>query len=211
MLTLENQIFEKYQKKLEPFMLAQMAGTSSSSLSTTPSGSMYDLSNQGGAGGGTGGGGGSKFRKRSKSRSTQGDFRMRLTADQKSDIASKEIDELKDETKKQAEDSERRIDSYKAILEEAELRINEIKIEIHDFERDVLKGGLNPVNKKIIAEKLIKYFDDRLKERDTLIEKLKLKNTSMRKRKNKLKAELKEVNFRFFLNLSASFNSIFKI
>ena len=194
MLTLENQIFEKYQKKLEPFMLAQMAGTSSSSLSTTPSGSMYDLSNQGGGGGTTGGGGGSKFRKRSKSRSTQGDFRMRLTADQKSDIASKEIDELKDETRKQAEDSERRIDSYKAILEEAELRINEIKIEIHDFERDVLKSGLNPVNKKIIAEKLIKYFDDRLKERDTLIDKLKLKNTSMRKRKNKLKAELKEVN-----------------
>ena len=175
-------------------MLAQMAGTSSSSLSTTPSGSMYDLSNQGGGGGTTGGGGGSKFRKRSKSRSTQGDFRMRLTADQKSDIASKEIDELKDETRKQAEDSERRIDSYKAILEEAELRINEIKIEIHDFERDVLKSGLNPVNKKIIAEKLIKYFDDRLKERDTLIDKLKLKNTSMRKRKNKLKAELKEVN-----------------
>lgn len=199
MLTLENQIFEKYQKKLEPFMLAQMAGTSSSSLSTTPSGSMYDLSNQGGGGGTTGGGGGSKFRKRSKSRSTQGDFRMRLTADQKSDIASKEIDELKDETRKQAEDSERRIDSYKAILEEAELRINEIKIEIHDFERDVLKGGLNPVNKKIIAEKLIKYFDDRLKERDTLIDKLKLKNTSMRKRKNKLKAELKEVNICFFL------------
>lgn len=200
MLTLENQIFEKYQKKLEPFMLAQMAGTSSSSLSTTPSGSMYDLSNQGGGGGTTGGGGGSKFRKRSKSRSTQGDFRMRLTADQKSDIASKEIDELKDETRKQAEDSERRIDSYKAILEEAELRINEIKIEIHDFERDVLKGGLNPVNKKIIAEKLIKYFDDRLKERDTLIDKLKLKNTSMRKRKNKLKAELKEVNICFFFS-----------
>ena len=36
---------------------------------------------------------------------------------------------------------------------------------MHDFERDVLKGGFNPVNKKIIAEKLIKFFDDQLKER----------------------------------------------
>ena len=166
MLVLENQIFEKYQKKLEPFMLANVAGTSSSSLSTTPSGSMYDLSNAG-AGGAppSTGGGGSKFRKRSKSRSTQGDFRMRLTADQKCDIASKEIEELKDETNKEAENSEKNLDSFKAILEEADLRINEIKIEMHDFERDVLKGGYNSVNKKIIAEKLIKFFDDQLKER----------------------------------------------
>ena len=166
MLTLENQIFEKYQKKLEPFMLAQ-AGTSSSSLSTTPSGSTYDLSNAGAGAPPTtgGGGGGGKFRKRSKSRSTQGDFRMRLTADQKCDIASKEIDELKDETNREAENSEKNLDSFKAILEEADLRINEIKIEMHDFERDVLKGGYNPVNKKIIAEKLIKCFDDQLKER----------------------------------------------
>jgi hypothetical protein len=36
---------------------------------------------------------------------------------------------------------------------------------MHDFERDVLKGGYNPVNKKLIAEKLIKFFDDQLKER----------------------------------------------
>jgi hypothetical protein len=168
MLTLENQIFEKYQKKLEPFMLGQ-AGTSSSSLSTTPSGSMYDLSNAGAGAppstSGATGAGGNKFRKRSKSRSTQGDFRMRLTADQKCDIASKEIDELKDETNREAENSEKNLDSYKAILEEADLRINEIKIEMHDFERDVLKGGYNPVNKKLIAEKLIKFFDDQLKER----------------------------------------------
>lgn len=161
MLVIENQIFDKYQKKIEPFLLATIAGTSSSSLANTPSGSMYDLSNAGAQQSGTG----NRYRKRSKSRSTQGDFRMRLTADQKCDIASKEIEELKDETNKSAEDSEKNLDSYKAILEEADIRINEIKIEMHEFERDVLKAGFNPVNKKIVAEKLIKYFDDRLKER----------------------------------------------
>ncbi|RNA14649.1 coiled-coil domain-containing protein [Brachionus plicatilis] len=189
MLTIENDILEKYHKKIEPFYLATIAGTSSSSLTTTPSGSMYDLS------GGqqpqqqqTGG----RYRKRSKSRSTQGDFRMRLTADQKCEIASKEIEELREESRKANEESEKNLDSYKAILEEADLRINEIKIEIHEFERNVLKAGYNPMNKKIAAEKLIKYFEDRMKERDTLVDKLKLKNESMRKRKQKLKAELKE-------------------
>ncbi|CAF0715043.1 unnamed protein product [Brachionus calyciflorus] len=188
MLTIENQIFDKYYKKIEPFFLATIAGTSSSSLTTTPSGSMYDLSGGQQQQPSTGG----RYRKRSKSRSTQGDFRMRLTADQKCDIASKEIDELREESRKANEESEKNLDSYKAILEEADLRINEIKIEMHEFERDVLKAGFNPLNKKIVAEKLLKYFDDRMKERDTLIDKLKLKNESMRKRRQKLKAELKE-------------------
>lgn len=186
MLTLENQIFDKAVRKLEPFMNAAMAGTSTSSLSTTPSGSMHDISNQAG---------GNKYRKRSKSRSTQGDYRMRLTGDQKCEIASKEIEELKDETNKAAEDAEKNLDSYKAVLEEADIRINEIKIEIHEFERDIARGAINPLNKKIITERLFKYFEDKIKERDTLIEKLKLKNTSMRKKKNKLTAELKEVSF----------------
>lgn len=191
MLTLENQIFEKAIKKLEPFMVAaNMAGASTSSLSTTPSGSQYDLNNAGGAppaGGGRGG-----YRKRSKSRSTVGDYRMRLTADQKCEIASKEIDELKDDTNRAADMAERSLDGYKAVLEEADIRMNEIKIEIHEFDRDINKGAINPLNKKIITEKFFKYFDDRIKDRDTLIEKLKLKNSSMRKKKTKLLNELRE-------------------
>ncbi len=189
MLALENQIFEKGIKKLEPFMLAaNMAGASTSSLSTTPSGSQYDLNNAGGGPPARGAG----YRKRSKSRSTVGDYRMRLNADQKCEIASKEIDELKDDTNRAADMAERSLDGYKAVLEEAEIRMNEIKIEIHEFDRDINKGAINPLNKKIITEKLFKYFDDRIKDRDTLIEKMKLKNSSMRKKKTKLLNELRE-------------------
>jgi 26S proteasome regulatory subunit N7 len=32
------------------------------------------------------------------------------------------------------EDAEKNLDSYKAVLEEADIRINEIKIEIHEFD-----------------------------------------------------------------------------
>jgi hypothetical protein len=167
---MENQIFEKYHKKLEPFLLATIAGTSSSSLATTPSGSMYDLNTigsiQSGAGaGGQSGTAGNRYRKRSKSRSTQGDFRMKLTADQKLDIVSKEIDEIKEDMRRASDEREKSFDSYEAILDEADLRINEMKIEMHEFQRDVLKAGFNPLNKKIVAEKLIKYFDNRIKQR----------------------------------------------
>ena len=173
-MTLENQIFDKYYKKVETSLLGTIAGTSSSSLATTPSGSMYDLTNAGGGGpsgqqgsisGAAGGGGTSRYRKRSKSRSTQGDFRMKLTGDQKLDIVSKEIDEIREDMRKAAEDREKNFDSYEAVLDEADLRLTEMKIEIHEFQRDVLKAGYNPVNKKIVAEKLIKYFDNRIKQR----------------------------------------------
>ena len=163
MLALENQIFDKYIKKLEPLIQASQAAASTSSLANTPSGSMHDLNNTQGSTGG--GGGGNKFRKRSKSRSTQGDFRIKLTTEQKCEIAIKEIDELKEESVRMIQMSERNLDSYKAILEEADVRINEIKVEMHEFEKVVLKGGLSPINKRVISEKLIKYFDDKLKER----------------------------------------------
>lgn len=169
MFALENAIFEKYLKKQEPFMLATVAGASSTNLSATPSGSMHDMSGSGAPPPAGGGGTSSRYRKRSKSRSTQGDFRMRLTADQKCDIASKEIDELKEELRRAGEDSEKNLDSYKAISEEADLRLNEFKIELHEFERDVLKAGYNTVKKKIMVEKLVKYFDDRIKERVCLL------------------------------------------
>jgi hypothetical protein len=88
-----------------------------------------------------------------------------LTGDQKCEIASKEIEELKDETNKAAEDAEKNLDSYKAVLEEADIRINEIKIEIHEFDRDITRGAINPLNKKIITERLFKYFEEKIKER----------------------------------------------
>jgi hypothetical protein len=164
MLLLENSIFEKYHKKLEPFLLATMGGGSSTNLSTTPSGSTHDI-NTSGAPPQAGGAASNRYRKRSKSRSTQGDYRMRLTADQKCDIATKEIEELKEDLRRQAEDSEKNLDSYKAISEEADIRLNEFKIEFHEFERDALKSGYNPMKKKIMVEKLVKYFDDKIKER----------------------------------------------
>jgi hypothetical protein len=89
---------------------------------------------------------------------------MRLTAEQKCDIATKEIEELKAEIKRMDEDAEKDLDNQKAILEEAEVRFNEIKKDLYEFERDIYKGAINQKTKKVISERLFKYLDDRLKE-----------------------------------------------
>ena len=172
-LATENQVLEKQYKKIEPLLLTQAAGTTQSSLSNTPSGSTHDLanpqpvSNRG-------------YRKRSKSRSTQGDFRMRLTAEQRCDIAIKEIEELKEDMKKMDEEAEKELDSFRAIYEEAELRLNEIYKETYEFERDIIKGAVNETTRKVISESLYKYFDDKLRERVSFYFKMSIPNSNLK-------------------------------
>jgi len=48
-------------------------------------------------------------------------------------------------------------------LEEAELRLVEIKKDEYEFERDIAKGAVNPRTGKPISEKVIKYLDDKLR------------------------------------------------
>jgi len=51
----------------------------------------------------------------------------------------------------------------KAKLEEADLRIAEIKKEDYEFERDIVKGAANPRTGKANAEKVAKYLEDKLR------------------------------------------------
>jgi len=51
----------------------------------------------------------------------------------------------------------------KAKLEEADLRLAEIKKEEYEFERDIVKGAANPRTGKANAEKVSKYLEDKLR------------------------------------------------
>jgi hypothetical protein len=57
----------------------------------------------------------------------------------------------------------------KAKLEEADMRLTEIKKEEYEFERDIAKGAVNPRTGKPISEKVIKYLDDRLRAKVTFL------------------------------------------
>ena len=97
------------RKKSEPISLVQPTVTASQT--TTPTGSSQDLTASG-AGGGT-----SRSdrlaRKRSKSRSTQGDFRIQLTLDQKLEIITSEHDLAKNECSRREVANEKKLDQLK--------------------------------------------------------------------------------------------------
>lgn len=92
-------MFEKYLKRNEPKDIGGPQPPSTAG-SLVPTQSTQNL----GAG---------VNRKRSKSRSSNIDKSLRLTTEQKCDIAQKEMDDLKDEIEKLKEDSEKVVDTYK--------------------------------------------------------------------------------------------------
>ena len=78
-------------------------------------------------------------------------------------------------------------------MEEADIRLTELKKSSYEFERDILKGSLNSRTGRVVAEKVVRYFEDKQRSRDALIEKLRLKNSTLKVQKKKLHLQLKQV------------------
>ncbi|XP_014778145.1 coiled-coil domain-containing protein 113 isoform X1 [Octopus bimaculoides] len=130
-------------------------------------------------------------RKRSKVRNTI-DRTLRLTTNQKCDIAQKTVEKLKTEIKKSTDEAEKVVDTYKATSEQYELELSDLKKERMEFERDIVKGARNPDSKKTTAERVIRYFEDRFRAKDALIEKFRLKISTQRTQMKKLLLQLKQ-------------------
>jgi hypothetical protein len=113
-LTFENQIFEinLERKKSEPIPVAvPTTAAANSSQATTPTGSAQDLTTVGGTSRAD-----RLARKRSKSRSTQGDFRIQLTLDQKLDIVTSEYDQMKNDKTRREAGNEKKIDQLEVCI-----------------------------------------------------------------------------------------------
>ncbi|XP_064398587.1 coiled-coil domain-containing protein 113-like [Halichondria panicea] len=170
----EINMFEKFLKQLGDSKDVQ----SKAGIPTMPS-SQVDMRAQ------------RKKGKTNKGGGTSIDKTLKLTVEQKCDIATRELEELRDEQQRAKEDYERAWDNHKAIVDEAEIRTTEIKKSWYEFDRDIVKGALNQRTGKIKGEKVVKYFDERIKAKDALIEKLRLKNATLRVKKRKLGGHLK--------------------
>jgi chromosome segregation ATPase len=115
-----------------------------------------------------------------------------LTIEQKLDIVSTELEEV---TKDRAESkvaSEKLIDTLRAVLEETDIRIAELKKEAYEFKRDIVVGAENMRTGKTMAEKVVRYMEDKLRQREAMIEKLRLKNATLKTAKQKVEAQLRQ-------------------
>jgi len=113
-----------------------------------------------------------------------------LSSDQKYDIANLVHEDLLHEIESNKKNSEKMIDTLRAVLEETEIRIGELKRDAYEFKRDVVVGAENSRTGKVMAEKVIRYFDDKFKQADAIIEKLRLKNSTLKSQINKIETQL---------------------
>lgn len=116
----------------------------------------------------------------------------RLTIDQKSDIAHAIYDEIQHESESSRKNSEKMIDTLRAVLEETEIRIGELKRDAYEFKRDVVVGAENGRNGTIMAERVTRYFEDKIKQVDGVIEKLRLKNSTLKSQIHKIEHQLSQ-------------------
>ena len=82
------------------------------------------------------------------------------------------------------------IDTLRAVLEETEIRIGELKRDAYEFKRDVVVGAENARTGKIMSERVTRYFEDKVKQVDAIVEKLRLKNSTLKSQITKLEHQM---------------------
>ncbi|XP_048828285.1 coiled-coil domain-containing protein 113 [Brienomyrus brachyistius] len=128
----------------------------------------------------------------SKARSSACDQLPLLTTEQKCEVAQQELEEIKADLEKGKANAARVLNDLQADLEEAQIRLADIKKMRSEFERDIAKATQEKTGVRLGAEKLTRYFEDRMRLRDALIEKLRLMNATLKVHKRKVWMQLRQ-------------------
>ena len=115
-----------------------------------------------------------------------------LTAEQKHDVAVQEMEDVQEEITQTKSSSEQLMDTLRARMEECDVRIAEIKKDAYEFKRDIVTGAENFRTGKIIAEKAIRYMEDKLRAKAAVAEKLRLKNATLKQQYTKVEQSLQQ-------------------
>eukprot|EP00002_Diphylleia_rotans_P017570 TRINITY_DN3409_c0_g1_i11.p1 TRINITY_DN3409_c0_g1~~TRINITY_DN3409_c0_g1_i11.p1 ORF type:complete len:298 (-),score=75.57 TRINITY_DN3409_c0_g1_i11:436-1329(-) len=78
------------------------------------------------------------------------------------------------------------------MIEETEITITEIKKDSYEFRRDLEIVTESGEIENPIAEKVVRYMEDQLKAKDALVEKLRLKNATLKTQIQKMETQLQQ-------------------
>ncbi len=137
--------------------------------------------------GGAGGGGG-KSRRSGKGRGGP----TALTMQQKNDVATQEADAVQKEIVDTRVRSEKLLDTLRSVIEETAIRLTDLKKDAYEFKRDIVVGAENFRTGKTMAEKVVRYMEEKLRQKDAMVEKLKLKNQTLKTQLAKVDAQLRQ-------------------
>jgi len=115
-----------------------------------------------------------------------------VSIEQRTEIAQQEVEDLKDDIMTTRATSEKLRDRLLAVSEECDMRIAQVKKDVYEFRREIVIGGENPRTGKIVAEKVIRYSEEKLRQKDSIVDKLKLKNQALKIQVHKLDKQLGE-------------------
>ncbi len=83
------------------------------------------------------------------------------------------------------------ISLLKSITSGIRIRMNEMRKETYEFQRDIVIGGENARTGHVLAERVLRYFDEQLHSKAALIDKLRLKNKSLKAHRSKMDATVR--------------------
>ena len=109
-----------------------------------------------------------------------------LTMQQKNEIAAQEGDIVKEQVDECKGISEKLVDDLRALLEEADIKIAEVSKDQYEFKRDVNPSAAG----KPLVEKLLHFLEDKLRTKDSVVDKLTLKNAALKQQILKLENQL---------------------
>ncbi|KAM9289542.1 cilia- and flagella-associated protein 263 [Morus bassanus] len=115
-----------------------------------------------------------------------------LTMEQKCELAERELTEMKDEIQRMKEDSEQTLQNLEAVIEEADIWWADVKKAISDFEKDIISTISSKKGSIIASEKLLRYMEEKNRQRDLLREKLRVENYLLKRYKKKLQQQLRQ-------------------
>jgi myosin heavy subunit len=109
-----------------------------------------------------------------------------LEAERKLEVVSVELDRLRMEREGAAKSTERTLEGLRAATEEAEARALERRRGIMEFSRDF------PADRKLDADRLLRYLQDEVKDRDDQLAKLRQKGKALRAQITKCEHQLRQ-------------------
>jgi chromosome segregation ATPase len=107
-------------------------------------------------------------------------------------MATHVIGQIESDIKQEERRSANQIAEIRARQVQIGIREREIEKEIAGFNREVVEGGRDERSGLIIGEKLLKWYDDTVKDKDATIGKLRLKRDAMRSQIARTRARLQQ-------------------
>ncbi|NXL38027.1 CC113 protein, partial [Glaucidium brasilianum] len=120
------------------------------------------------------------------------DCTVGLTVEQKCELVEWELAEVKDEIQRMKEDSEQTLQNLEAVIEEADIWWADIKKAISDFEKDVMSTISSKKGSITASKKVLRYLEEKNRQRDLLREKLLAENCLLKDYKKKLQQQLRQ-------------------